>query len=68
VAPAATVATAPGLRRTVVGTVSSVDTSRGQVTVAAGGEQLLLQLPTSVVRDLRPGDQITLDVNARPAR
>jgi hyperosmotically inducible periplasmic protein len=64
--PAASVATSP--RRAVVGTVSSVDAVRNQVTVATGNEQLLLQLPPNVVRDLRPGDQISLDVNVRPAR
>jgi hypothetical protein len=52
----------------VVGTVSSVDAARSQVTVSTGTEQLLLQLPPGVVRDLRPGDQLTLDVNVRPAR
>jgi len=69
--PAATVSTSPaasGSRRSVVGTVSSVDAARSQVTVATGGEQLLLQLPASVVRDLRPGDQVTLDVSAQPTR
>jgi hyperosmotically inducible periplasmic protein len=58
--------TAP--RRAVVGTVSSVDVARSQVTVTSGNEQLLLQLPASVVRDIRPGDQISLDVNGRPVR
>jgi hyperosmotically inducible protein len=57
-------AASPAARRALIGTVSSVDTARGQVTVSAGGEQLLLQLPSSVVRDLRPGDQISLDVKA----
>lgn len=69
--PAATVGTSPtasGSRRSVVGTVSSVDAARSQVTVATGGEQLLLQLPASVVRDLRPGDQVTLDVSVQPTR
>lgn len=70
-APAATVPTAaaptvPG--RQVVGTVSSVDVARGQVTVATGSEDLLVQLPASVVRDIRPGDRITLDVNVQPVR
>jgi hyperosmotically inducible periplasmic protein len=69
-APSAAVSTAPAAtsRRAVVGTVSSVDPSRSQVTVSTGTEQLLLQLPAGVVRDLRPGDQLTLDVNVRPAR
>lgn len=56
------------VRRSVVGTVSSVDVVRSQVTVSTGSEQLLLQLPAAVVRDLRPGDQINLDVSARPGR
>jgi hypothetical protein len=56
------------LRRSVLGTVSSVDVARSQVTVSTGTEQLLLQLPASVVRDLRPGDQINLDVSVRPGR
>jgi hypothetical protein len=60
--PSATVVT----RRALVGTVSSVDPARSQVTVNTGTEQLLLQLPAGVVRDLRPGDQISLDVNVRP--
>ena len=71
VAPSAAVPTAPGgsvLRRAVVGTVSSVDVARGQVTVTTGTEQLLLQLPAGVVRDLRPGDQVSLDVSVSPAR
>jgi hypothetical protein len=55
-------------RRTVVGTVDSVDSARNQVTVSAGGEQLLLQLPATVVRDLRRGDQVTLDVSVQPRR
>jgi hypothetical protein len=55
-------------RRSMLGTVSSVDTTRNQVTVVAGSEQLLLQLPASIVRDLRPGDQINVDVSARPVR
>jgi predicted small secreted protein len=67
VVPSASPATtAP--RRAVLGTVSSVDVARSQVTVATRNEQLLLQLPSSVVRDLRPGDQISLDVNVRPTR
>jgi phage terminase large subunit GpA-like protein len=69
VAPSASAATTPGVtprRSVVVGRVSSVDASRSQVTVATGTEQLLLQLPPGLVRDLRPGDQITLDV--QPAR
>jgi BON domain len=56
------------VRRSVVGTVSSVDVARNQVTVASGSEQLLLQLPAGVVRDLRPGDQVTVDLNVRPVR
>lgn len=69
-APAASVpaTTDAGVRRTLMGTVSSVDAARSQVTVTSGSEQLLLQLPAAVVRDLRPGDQITLDVNVRPGR
>jgi hypothetical protein len=55
-------------RSPVVGTVSSVDSVRNQVTVSTGSEQLLLQLPPSVIRDIRPGDRITLDVNVNPAR
>jgi hypothetical protein len=55
-------------QRAVIGTVQSVDAVRNQVTVTTGNEQLLLQLPASVVRDLRPGDQVTLDVNVRPVR
>jgi hyperosmotically inducible protein len=55
-------------RRAVIGTVSSVDVARSQVTVATGSDHLLLQLPANVVRDLRPGDQISLDVNVRPVR
>jgi hyperosmotically inducible periplasmic protein len=55
-------------RRAIVGTVSSVDLTRGQVTVASGNEQLLLQLPAAVLRDLRPGDHLTLDVSPRAAR
>ena len=69
--PAATVGTSPSAsvpRRSVVGTVSSVDVARSQVTVATGSEQLLLQLPASVVRDLRPGDQVTLDMTVQPTR
>src|SRR5512145_3281565 len=54
-------------RRASVGTVTSVDTVRNQVTVTSGNEQMLLQLPASVVRDLRPGDQLSLDV-VQPAR
>ena len=67
--PSATVA-APATvpRRAAVGTVTSVDTTRNQVTVVSGNEQLLLQLPASVVRDLRPGDQLSLDVRAQPTR
>jgi hypothetical protein len=68
-APSASVPTAASVpRRTVIGTVSSVDSSRSQVTVSTGSEQLLLQLPQAVVRDLRPGDQLTLDVSVRPQR
>ena len=67
--PSATVAgpAASVPRRASVGTVTSVDTARNQVTVTSGNEQLLLQLPASVVRDLRPGDQLSLDV-VQPAR
>lgn len=65
IAPSAAVAVP---RRSVVGTVSSVDATRSQVTVSTGTEQLLLQLPPAVVRDLRPGDQITVDVSVRPVR
>lgn len=68
-APSASVVTAPAVvRRSVAGTVSSVDATRSQVTVATGTEQLLLQLPPAIVRDVRPGDQIILDVSVRPAR
>jgi hyperosmotically inducible periplasmic protein len=66
VPPAASPVTAT--RRSVAGTVTSVDTSRNQVTVATGSEQLLLQLPAAVVQGLRPGDQINLDVSAQPVR
>lgn len=67
VAPSASpAATSP--RHAIVGTVSAVDVARSQVTVTSGRELLLLQLPASVVRDLRPGDQISLDVGVRPAR
>jgi hypothetical protein len=55
-------------RHAIVGTVAGVDVARSQVTVAAGNQQLLLQLPPSVVRDLRPGDRISLDVSVEPAR
>jgi hypothetical protein len=68
--PSATVA-APAAtlpRRAAVGTVTSVDTTRNQVTVVSGNEQLLLQLPARVVRDLRPGDQLSLDVTVQPTR
>jgi phage terminase large subunit GpA-like protein len=58
--------TAP--RHAMVGTVSSVDVARSQVTVTSGNDQLLLQLPASVVRDIRPGDQLSLDVGVRPVR
>jgi hypothetical protein len=58
----------PALRSVLVGTVSSVDPARSQVTVSTGTEQLLLQLPPSVVRDLRPGDRLTLDVNGQALR
>jgi hypothetical protein len=71
VTPSTPVAASPATvapRRAVVGTVSSVDVARSQVTVNSGSEQLLLQLPPNVVRDLRPGDQVTLDVNVRPVR
>jgi hypothetical protein len=50
------------------GDVAGGDVARSQVTVAAGNQQLLLQLPPSVVRDLRPGDRISLDVSVEPAR
>jgi hyperosmotically inducible protein len=65
---AASPATAAPPRRAVVGTVSSVDTARNQVTVSTGTDQLLLQLPADVIRDLRPGDQISLDMSVRPGR
>ncbi|HEU4367595.1 MAG TPA: BON domain-containing protein [Methylomirabilota bacterium] len=69
-APSAAVATSPMTvrRGAVVATVTSVDTARSQVTVNTGTEQLLLQLPAGVVRDLRPGDRVSLDVNVQPAR
>jgi BON domain len=66
--PSASVPAAGVPRHALIGTVSSVDVARSQVTVTTGREQMLLQLPPSVVRDLRPGDQISLDVNARPVR
>jgi hypothetical protein len=55
-------------RAAVVGTVQSVDPVRNQVTVSTGTEHLLVQLPPSVLRDIRPGDRITLDVNVNPVR
>jgi hypothetical protein len=67
-APSASVPVTSGVRRSIAGTVSSVDVARSQVTVTSGAEQLLLQLPPSVVRDLRPGDQISLDLDVRPGR
>jgi hypothetical protein len=67
-APSASPPASVVTRRALVGTVSSVDPTRSQVTVSTGSEQLLLQLPSGVVRDLRPGDQISLDVNVRPVR
>ena len=66
--PSAAVPESTVLRDAVVGTVSSVDTDRSQVTIKTGTEQLLLQLPSGVIQDLRPGDRISLDVNVRPAR
>jgi hyperosmotically inducible protein len=71
ITPSGPVAASPATaapRRAVVGTVSSVDTARNQVTVSTGTDQLLLQLPPDVIRDLRPGDQITLDMSVRPGR
>jgi hypothetical protein len=64
------VATAPVIppKRALVGTVSSVDRTRGQVMVRSGSEDLVLQLPADVVRDLRPGDQVSLDLAVRPVR
>ena len=68
-APTTVIATSPAPpKRSVVGTVSSVDPNRGQVTVTTGADQLLFQLPAGVVRDIRPGDQITLDISVRPTR
>jgi hypothetical protein len=67
-APSAAVPAGATSPRRVVGTVSSVDPARSQVTLNTGSEQLLLQLPPGVVRDLRPGDEISLDLTVRPAR
>ena len=47
-------------RAATIGTVTSVDTARSQVTVRSGNDHLLLQLPPNVVAGLRPGDQITI--------
>jgi hypothetical protein len=57
-----TVAASPAAptRQAAVGTVMSVDTSRNQVTVRNGNEQMLMQLPANVVSGLRPGDTIWL--------
>lgn len=60
VSPGGVVAASPGVpsRQASLGTVLSVDTVRNQVTVRSGNEQLLMQLPASVVSGLRPGDPI----------
>ncbi|HZB26126.1 MAG TPA: BON domain-containing protein, partial [Vicinamibacterales bacterium] len=60
VVPGGAVAASPAAptRQAAVGTVASVDTARNQVTVRSGNDQLLMQLPASVVSGLRPGDTI----------
>ena len=57
-----------GLEDAVLRLADNAGLRRGQVTVASGNEQLLLQLPAAVLRELRPGDHLTLDVNPRAAR
>ena len=62
VVPGGTVSASPAAptRQAAVGTVVSVDTARNQVTVRSGNEQLLMQLPASVVSGLRAGDTLWL--------
>lgn len=71
IAPSGAAAASPAtgvVRRAVVGTVSTVDRARNQVTVSTGTEELFLQLPADVIMSLRPGDPITVDVTVRAVR
>jgi hyperosmotically inducible protein len=55
-------------RYTTSAVVQTIDRSRNQVTATTGDRQLQLQLPAAAVTELRPGDEITVDVTVRPGR
>jgi hyperosmotically inducible periplasmic protein len=68
VAPAASPVTASSPRAaagSVTGEVVTVDQGSGDVTLRmAGGSDLQLRLPPSSVRNVRPGDRLSVSVNA----
>jgi osmotically-inducible protein OsmY len=61
-------ATSGARRYTTSAVVQTIDRARNQVTATTGDRQLQLQLPAAAVTELRPGDEITVDVTVRPGR
>jgi osmotically-inducible protein OsmY len=67
-AGSASPSTSSARRYTTSAVVQTIDRSRNQVTATTGDRQLQLQLPAAAVTELRPGDEITVDVTVRPGR
>lgn len=64
-APAASPATTSSAAGTIAGEVVSVDQGTGNVTLRmAGGGDVQLRLPPSSVRNVKPGDRLSVSVNS----
>ena len=66
--PAASPTTTPSSARvasgTITGDVVTVDQGTGHVTLRSGGGDFELRLPPESVRNVRPGDRLSVSVNA----
>jgi len=63
--PATTTSSARAASGTISGEVVTVDQATGDVTLRmAGGSDLALRLPPSSVRNVKPGDRLTVSVNS----
>ena len=62
--PVATTSSARAGSGTISGDVVTVDQGTGHVTLRSGGHDVQLQLPPESLRHVKPGDRLSLSVNA----
>jgi hypothetical protein len=62
--PVATTSSARAGSGTIAGDVVTVDQRTGHVTLRSGGSDFELRLPPESVRNVKPGDRLSLSVNA----